>query len=160
MRHTLGIDPGLDGALAVVADGQVAEVFDMPTLEIQRNRRTKREVDTRALVNFILFAKGSYPGLEAWIEKSQAMPKQGASSIFSYGQSYGILLGALAALGVPVTKVHPTVWKKAMRVNSGKDGARQRASEIFPQCAATWKRKKDHGRAEAVLVAAYGVRVA
>ena len=157
MPSVLGIDPGLTGALAFNVDGRVS-VFDMPVLEIKRGGKTKRELDLPALKDIIRSFYAYNPKGEAWVEKAQAMPKQGTSSMFAYGQSYGAVLGILAAFSIPLTKIHPTVWKKKMGVNAGKDGCRQRASEIFPQYADNWPLKKHHGRAEAALIAAYGAQ--
>jgi crossover junction endodeoxyribonuclease RuvC len=90
------------------------------------------------------------------IERSQAMPKQGVSSVFSYGAGYGAYLGVLAALGIQYTRITPQEWKRKLRVPSDKDGARARASELLPSHTGWWLRKKDHGRAEAALLAYYG----
>lgn len=151
----IGIDPGLSGAIAVL--GEMIFVWDMPTNTVSRNNKSKRELDTAVLMKMLVQAKVENPGIGATIEQATAMPKQGVSSVFSFGQSYGAVLGVLAGLGIPVTKVHPRVWKKAMRVNSGKDGSRARASELLPNCADMWERKKDDGRAEAALIALYGM---
>jgi len=155
MTGIVGIDPGLTGALAFYVNGEV-KAFDMPTVEIQRGKKNKRDLDVQALVALIQQYRAYNPKIRAVIEKAQAMPKQGTSSMFAYGQAYGTVLGILAAMQIPVTKIHPTVWKRKMGVNAGKDGCRQRASEIFPQFADNWPLKKHHGRAEAALIAAYG----
>jgi crossover junction endodeoxyribonuclease RuvC len=79
--------------------------------------------------------------------------------VFAFGKGYGIVLGVLAAHGVPVTLVAPAVWKRALGVLKAKDAARARASQLLPQCAGQWPLKKDHGKAEAALLALYGVRM-
>src|SRR5262249_31888111 len=91
------------------------------------------------------------------IERAQAMPKQGASSGFKYGRATGALEGVLACCEIATTIVEPSVWKKFHQLRGGdKEAARQRALQLFPASHALLARKKDHGRAEAALVALYG----
>lgn len=148
-----GIDPGLAGAIAVVDDAGEVVVFDMPTLTLIRGGRTKREIDPHALTRIL-----SQRIDHAIVEQVGAMPKQGVSSVFAFGKCYGIVLGVLAALSVPMTLVVPRVWKNATRTPSPKDGARARASQLLPGSAHLWSRKRDDGRAEATLLALYGLR--
>jgi crossover junction endodeoxyribonuclease RuvC len=91
----------------------------------------------------------------ALIERAQAMPKQGASSGFKYGRATGALEAVVACCGIAMTVIEPTAWKKFHRLHGGdKEGARQRALQLFPAAHAMLARKKDHGRAEAALIAA------
>lgn len=78
--------------------------------------------------------------------------------MFAFGKAYGTLRGVVAALGIPMTVVSPVTWKRALGVPAAKDGARARASQLLPDAAAHWQRVKDHGRAEAALIALYGLR--
>lgn len=150
----IGIDPGLKGAIAFFEDGKIEAIFDMPTFEVERNKKKKSEVDVAMLVahlNSPVTCKAT-----AYLEKVGAMPKQGTSSMFSFGTSYGILLGVLGALYIPVVHVTPQKWKKALNVRGGKDASRLRASELMPNAASNWPLVKHDGRAEAALIAYYG----
>jgi crossover junction endodeoxyribonuclease RuvC len=152
----IGIDPGLHGALAFRFERGLV-VHNMPIFEIARGGKKKHEVDPAGLAQ--LLESGLRSGTaSAFVEQVGAMPGQGVTSMFAFGQSYGIILGVLAALRIPYTRVPPITWKKAMGVRGGKDASRARASELMPEDAATWKRVKDEGRAEAALIALYGLR--
>ena len=99
-----------------------------------------------------------YSGLQVhvWIEASQAMPGQGTRSMLTIGFGYGLFLGILATLRLPYTAVRPAVWKRSMGLGKGKEASRLRAQQLYP--GADLRRKRDHGRAEALLLAAYGLR--
>ena len=149
----LGIDPGLSGALAFLdTTTDAAVIMDMPTVEVVRNGKTKREVSA-ALIADLVAGKGV---VQAFVERVSAMPGQGVSSMFSFGRSVGVLEGVLAAYEIPMTLVTPQAWMKAMSVRAGKDGSRERAMQLFPQYADQFARKKDNGRSDAVLIAKYG----
>lgn len=151
----LGIDPGAGGALAVLnTEDSSLEIFDMPVVEIKKGSTTKRHVSAQ-LVAELLRAKSID---HAFVEAVHAMPGQGVSSSFSFGRALGVLEGVLGALQIPVTLVPPAVWLREMRTKIGKDGSRARAVELWPKYAALFARKKDDGRAESALLAAYGAR--
>ena len=150
----MGIDVGLNGAIALVEDGQLLEVHDMPTLSLERNNKTKRMVNAQSLALIIRGAKAD----AAYLERLNAMPGQGVTSMFSMGQSLGVVLGVLAACEVPTTTIPPRTWQKALDVPQGKDGSRYRAAQLFPESADLFKRVKDDGRSDAALIAAYGAR--
>ena len=153
--RVLGIDVGLNGAIALVEDGQLLEVHDMPTVSLERNNKTKRMVNAQALALIIRRAKAD----AAYLERLNAMPGQGVTSMFSMGQSLGVVLGVLAACEVPTTTIPPRTWQKALDVPQGKDGSRYRAAQLFPESADLFKRVKDDGRSDAALIAAYGATV-
>jgi crossover junction endodeoxyribonuclease RuvC len=119
-----------------------------------RGGKTKRELDAHALARLIGDRR---PG-HAFVELVGAMPGQGVSSVFAFGKSFGVVIGVLAALDVPFTFVAPVVWKRAFGVPAAKDGARARASQLMPAAAHHWTRVRDDGRAEAALIAYYGLR--
>ena len=146
----IGIDPGLNGAIAYLKDGKL-DIWDMPTFSIKRNNKNKREVDASSLSDTLEDLHGV-----AFVEKVGAMPGQGVSSMFSFGQSYGIILGILAAYQIPITLVPPKTWKAVLKVRQGKDAARMKASELMPEHSGLWPLKKHDGRAEAALIAYYG----
>jgi len=149
----LGIDPGLSGALAFLdtKTGMIA-VEDMPTVEVKRNNKLKREVSPQLVAAIII---KRHIGA-AYLEKVNAMAGQGVSSVFSFGRSAGIIEGVLAAFDIPTTLVTPQAWQKAMNVRDGKDGSRERAMQLFPASAELFQRKKDDGRSDAALIAKYG----
>jgi crossover junction endodeoxyribonuclease RuvC len=152
----LGIDPGLSGALALYnTSDQTVEVFDMPVLELVRNGKTKREVSAQALAN--LLAGTTIKA--AFVERVNAMPGQGVTSVFSFGRSTGIVEGILAAYDIPTTLVTPQAWQKAVGQRAGKDGGRERAMQLFPAQADLFQRKKDDGRSDAALIAYYGAKL-
>ncbi|MGH7095602.1 MAG: hypothetical protein ACREFB_18980 [Stellaceae bacterium] len=151
-----GLDPGLSGAVALLdaAGGAVIDIVDMPTLALSRGGKNKREVDPHALAA----ALGRDRIGHAFVERVGAMPGQGVSSVFSFGKSYGVLIGVLATLGIPYSFVAPAVWKRALQVPAAKDGARARASQLLPAAAHHWPLVKHDGRAEAALIGLWGMR--
>lgn len=138
----LGVDPGRTGALAWVdVDGALVDVVDMPDL-------TGSALGA-CLADLILENRPTV----AVVEKVGAMPRQGLSSTWRFAEGYGVHLGALGALGVPVVHVTPAQWKRAARLSSDKTASRQRAIELWPERSELFARVKDDGRAEAALIA-------
>lgn len=157
MTTTIGIDPGLTGALACIIDGQLLTVEDMPTFSEQRGKRTIRTVNAAAVADILRdFALANMETPTVIIERVHAMPGQGVASSFNFGDGYGVLRGVVAALSYPVQMVEPRAWKKAAGLAANKGGSRRLATERWPQHADTFKRVKDDGRAEAALIAAFG----
>ena len=154
-EYCIGIDPGARGAISIVDRHKgLVDVIDMPTVEVKIGNAMKHRVSPEAIASELrLYA----PTALAFIERVGAMPGQGVSSMFAFGEAYGLVRGVVAGLGIPCTSVTPAVWVKAMRVAQGKDGSRQRAMELFPEHAHLFKRVKDDGRADAALVAAWGM---
>ena len=150
----IGVDPGQTGAVAVLGFDGALRVVDMPTVEIDRGGKARREIDVAALADLLRAIDGG----QAWIERVAARPGQGVASMFSFGRGVGQVEGVLAALRVPVSYVTPQAWRKTLRVPDGKDGSRLRASQIMPAYAGEWRRAKDDGRAEAALIAMYGLQ--
>lgn len=147
---TIGIDPGAKGALALFEDDVLVRVWDMPVVMV----KGKARVDAAA-VGFIL--REAKPD-QAFMERVGAMPGQGVTSMFAFGMAAGIVMGALGALEIPLTLITPTEWKGALRVPKDKGGARARASQLLPAGANNWPLGKHDGRAEAALIAHYGIR--
>jgi len=148
----LGIDPGLSGALALYdVDGSL-EVLDMPVLQL----KTKRQVDEYAVARII--DNWSSRIREVWLEQVGTRPGEGAVGAFSFGRGYGLLRGVCAANFLTIIDVAPATWKAAMKVRGDKDESRARASALFPRHGQLWPLKKHDGRAEAVLIAAHGMR--
>lgn len=152
----IGVDPGAFGAIAIIdTDTRDLTIIDMPTVKIKRGPRIVNQVSAHAL------AEALRPHLTsdccAYIEKVHAMPGQGVSSMFAFGRAAGVLEGALAAFDVPFSLIPAATWTKTMRIFGGKDGSRARAQELFPEKAHLFARKKDDGRAEATLIACFGI---
>lgn len=157
MTRVLGIDPGLTGALAVYCpETGDLKVTDVPVYRLPKGKTTKAYVDLMSLGRIVDDGIAGEPPPVVWIERVGSMPGQGIASSFDFGRTTGILLGVCAAHFLRIEQVTPQVWKKALRVPASKDGARARASQIFPRYAHEWARAKDDGRAEAALIAYYG----
>jgi crossover junction endodeoxyribonuclease RuvC len=154
MTKVLGVDPGIRGGLVIVrinngAALQLIDAIDIPVIGVG----AKERVDVLAVRTWIM----THAPQHAFIERAQAMPKQGASSGFKYGRATGALESVLACCEIPMTIVEPSVWKKFHQLRGGdKEAARQRALQLFPAAHALLARKKDHGRGEAALIALYG----
>jgi len=146
-----GIDPGIHGGLAIVEiiDGVAPQLIDAIDIPITRVG-AKERVDVLAIRTWI----ETHQPQHVLIERAQAMPKQGASSGFKYGPAVGALEAAVACCKIPLTIVEPSSWKKLHHLRGGdKEGGRQRALQLFPTAHTLLARKKDHGRAEAALIA-------
>lgn len=154
MTIIAGIDPGLKGGVAFLSPDGTCETFDMPVLRLERGGKLKGDIDGHALAE--LFWK-RHVG-HVFIELVNAMPGQGTTSMFAFGKGYGIAIGVLSAVAVPMTFVSPVRWKRALQVPAAKDGARARASQLMPAAASQWPLAKHEGRAEAALIALYGAR--
>ena len=156
--HIIGIDPGLTGAVAVLPEGRF---YDTPVASVKKGGKKVYLVAemVAALESFGYDAAG-LPRGHAYIEDVHSMPGQGVSSSFSFGRGFGLWEGIVAALGIPYTLVSPVRWKRAMMDGMGKEkgASRVRAGQLFPQLADQLNRVKDHGRADALLIAEYGRR--
>jgi len=156
MTRIIGIDPGLSGAVAVLTGADSLAVLDMPTMTVERNGKAKRQVSATELAEIIYTMKND--DCHVFVEKVSAMAGQGVTSVFSFGRSFGMIEGILAAFKLPVTYVAPATWVKAVGRGQGKDASRARAMEIFPNSQTDFKRVKDDGRADAALIAYWGSR--
>lgn len=153
MSLILGVDPGQTGAVAFLADGEPAGFIDMPTIP---RRAGGEQIDAVRLSDLIRREIGHHPGasVHAVIEQVNALPKQGSASGFRFGQSDGIARGVIGALHLPLIEVPPGTWKKYLRLTGlEKDAARAHALQRFPQLNEELRRKKDVGRADALLIA-------
>ena len=154
MSHIfLGIDPGIHGALAYVTittDGpRVVDAIDIPTI----GTKAKERINVHAVQEWIL----QHGPFRAFVERGQAMPKQGASSGYKFGRAVGAIEATVALCNVPLEIVEPSVWKRALKLKGkDKEGSRQRALELYPHAQHLLTRKKDHQRAEAMLIAYFG----
>jgi len=147
MKTIAGIDPGLTGAVAFIDSYGYAEVHDAPVVN--------RDMNASGMADLL---KGWVVDL-AIIERVGAMPKQGVSSTFKFGFGCGVWRGVLAALEIPVVLVTPTTWKSEFHLcGKPKDASREVALQLFPSLSSELARKKDHGRADALLLAEWGRR--
>jgi len=152
-KYSIGVDPGLSGAVAVISPESL-KIFDMPTMTVERNGKAKRQVSASELAH--IFANFNSNDSHVYVEKVSAMAGQGVTSVFSFGRSFGMIEGILAAYKLPVTYVAPATWVKAVGRGQGKDASRARAMELFPNNQADFKLKKWDGRADAALIAYWG----
>jgi crossover junction endodeoxyribonuclease RuvC len=153
MTIICGIDPGLSGAICLLDTEGTIGINDIPVHALTRGGKNKREVDPHRLATLLSGTIG-----HAFIEQVASMPGMGVSGAFVFGKTFGIIIGVLATHGVPMTFVSPVKWKKALQVPASKDGARARASQLLPYAADQWPLVKHDGRAEAALIALYGIR--
>ena len=158
MSFIIGVDPGAAGAIAILeSTGKLVHVFDMPAVEVVTGGKAKRRVSPEMLAAELRLY--SDQGAVAYVEQVGAMPGQGVSSMFAFGQAFGIVLGVMAGLAIPCQTVTPAKWKKDMKLNTGKDAARAKAAQVWPTQAGEFKRVKDDGKAEAALIGLWGVGV-
>lgn len=154
----LGIDPGLAGALAFYdAETDTLEVFDMPVHLITENRKQRHVLDDYQLGRIV--RERAAETTLAVIEHVASMPKQGVTSSFRFGESFGAARLAVAAFNIRMELVKPAAWKRIMRVSADKDSSRRRASQLLPNHAHLWPLKQDADRAEAALLALLGERL-
>jgi len=154
-KYIIGIDPGLSGAVVVISPTEL-KIFDMPTMTVERNGKAKRQVSASELAEMLYLYSGR--DCHVYCERVGAMAGQGVTSVFSFGRSFGMIEGILAAFKMPVTFVPPATWVKAVGRGQGKDASRARAMELFPSDQDQFKRVKDDGRADAALIAYWGSR--
>jgi len=152
----IGIDPGIAGAICFFENGKVKEVIDMPTMA--EGKKNKRQINGRQIFNEISSRIDCYSlnDINVVVEQVSAMPGQGVTSMFNFGQSFGVIKGICAAMKLPVFFVRPTKWKKHFDlINSQKDSSRTKAIEMFPDISSILSRKKDSNRADAILIASF-----
>jgi len=152
----LAVDPGLNGAFVLLDKQQVIALDHLPTHRTQHGRAAKvrNELDLHALRDML---KMQTCISAAFLERVSAMPKQGVSSTFRFGESSGQLYGLLVGLGVPVTYVRPQQWQRFHGIGGAPDAARQRAVQLFPSLSAALSRKMDCQRADALLLGVFGL---
>ena len=152
----IGIDPGLSGSICFFQDGKILDVLEMPTMT--EGKKNKKQVNGSQIYNEIFKRINLIKGQEirVIIEQVSAMPGQGVTSMFNFGQSFGILKGICSAMQLPMYFVRPAKWKKYFNlINSEKDASRTRAIEIFPYFSSQLSKKKDSNKADAILIASF-----
>ena len=152
----IGIDPGISGAICFMEKGRIIDVIDMPSMADGKNN--KKQVNGSQVFNEISsYTKHkSIEDIKVIIERVSAMPGQGVTSMFNFGQSFGILKGVCSAMNLSMHFVRPVKWKKHFNlINSSKDASRTKAIEIFPYFSVNLSKKKDANKADAILIASY-----
>ena len=152
----IGIDPGISGSICFFQDGEIKDVVEMPTMI--EGKKNKKQVNGSQIFNEISekIKNMDKKNIKVVIEHVTAMPGQGVTSMFNFGQSFGILKGICSAMQLSVYFVRPAKWKKYFNlINSEKDASRTRAIEIFPYYSSHLSKKKDSNKADAILIASY-----
>ena len=151
----IGIDPGISGSICFFEDGKIIEVIEMPVMT--EGKKNKKQVNGAQVYNeFFKRINNKDDEIRVVIEQVSAMPGQGVTSMFNFGQSYGILKGICSAMQLPMFFVRPAKWKKYFNlINSQKDASRTRAIEIFPYFSTQLSKKKDSNKADAILIASF-----
>ena len=152
----IGIDPGISGSICFFENGKIIDVVEMPTMI--DGKKNKRQVNGAQIYNEISqrISKIEKENLKVVIEQVSAMPGQGVTSMFNFGQSFGILKGICSAMQLPMYFVRPAKWKKYFGlINSEKDASRTRAIEMFPYYSSNLSKKKDSNKADAILIASF-----
>ncbi len=149
-----GIDPGVSGAISILENKKIIEVFDMPTMI--DGKKNKRQVNGAQLTNIIKERLNNDKEIIVVVEHVNAMPGQGVTSMFNFGQSFGVIKGVCSALGLPIYFVRPTKWKKHFNlIKTNKEASRTKVIEVYPEISSKLSRKKDSNKADAILIARY-----
>ena len=152
----IGIDPGITGAICFFEDGEIKDVIEMPNMA--DGKKNKRQINGSQIFNEISVRIKDIPKKEVLVvmEQVSAMPGQGVTSMFNFGQSFGVIKGVCAALKLPIYFVRPMKWKKHFNlIKTNKDASRTKAIEIYPSISNKLSRKKDSNKADAILIARY-----
>lgn len=155
----LGIDPGVSGAIAVIKNGLTPKfigVYDMPTYKLKVADKMRNRIDLTAL-SFLLESYSNQTKI-ALIEDVSSMPSDGHVGAFTFGFATGVIHGALAMAGIKIAKVKPSVWKASFGLGSEKELSVALAIKFYPESAKHLKLKKDHGKAEAILLAHFAIK--
>ena len=149
-----GIDPGVSGAICILENKKVIEVFEMPTMI--DGKKNKKQVNGSQVANIIKDKMHSNKEIVVVVEHVNAMPGQGVTSMFNFGQSFGVIKGICSALSVPIYFVRPMKWKKYFNlIKTNKDASRTKVIEAYPEISSKLSRKKDSNKADAILIARY-----
>jgi len=150
----IGIDPGLSGAIAILENNNVLNIFDMPVMS--EGKKNKRQLNSALLVSLLRENITSSDEVAVVVEQVNAMPGQGVTSMFNFGQTFGAIKGICAALDLPIFFVRPSKWKKHFElINSSKDSSRTKAIEMYPKLSVQLAKKKDVNKSDAILIARF-----
>ena len=150
----IGIDPGLSGAIAILENNKVLRIFDMPVMS--EGKKNKRQINSALLVNILKDNISNNEEISVVIEQVNAMPGQGVTSMFNFGQTFGAIKGICSALTLPIYFVRPVKWKKHFNlIGSSKDASRTKAIEMYPKLSSELAKKKDVNKSDAILIARF-----
>tara|TARA_B100000700_G_scaffold321830_1_gene421937 strand:+ start:60 stop:554 length:495 start_codon:yes stop_codon:yes gene_type:complete len=152
----IGIDPGITGSICFFEDGKIIDILEMPVMA--DGKKHKRQVNGSQIYNEIFLRTKNYnkKDIKVVIEHVTAMPGQGVTSMFNFGQSFGVLKGICSGMQLPMYFIRPAKWKKYFNlINSEKDASRTKAIEIFPYISSQLSKKKDSNKADAILLASF-----
>ena len=150
----IGIDPGLSGAIAILENKKVLKIFDMPVMS--EGKKNKRQLNSAQLVNIVRENINNNEEIAVVVEQVNAMPGQGVTSMFNFGQTFGAIKGVCAALSLPIYFVRPSKWKKHFElINSSKDASRTKVIEMYPYLSNQLSKKKDVNKSDAILIARF-----
>ena len=152
----IAIDPGINGAICFFEDGEVKDVIEMPTMA--EGKKNKRQVNGRQMFNELTLRIKEYnaKNINVIVEQVSAMPGQGVTSMFNFGQSFGVIKGICSAMQLSIHFVRPAKWKKYFNlIKTEKDASRAKAIEIFPYISSKLTKKKDSNKADAILIASF-----
>ena len=152
----IGIDPGITGSICFFEDGKIIDLIEMPNMA--DGKKQKKQVNGAQIYNEILLRTKNFEkkNIKVVIEHVSAMPGQGVTSMFNFGQSFGVLKGICSAMQLSMHFVRPAKWKKFFNlINAEKDASRTKAIEIFPYISTQLSRKKDANKADAALIASF-----
>ena len=151
-----GIDPGVSGAISILENKKVVEVYEMPTMI--DGKKNKKQVNGSQVTNIVKEKLNNNNNKEivVVVEQVNAMPGQGVTSMFNFGQSFGVIKGICSALSLPIYFVRPNKWKKHFNlIKTNKDASRTKVIQIYPEISSQLSRKKDSNKADAILIARY-----
>ena len=150
----IGIDPGINGAISIIENKKIIEVYDTPTMI--DGKKNKRQINGAQVTNIFKERLNGEKEVVVVVEHVNAMPGQGVTSMFNFGQSFGVIKGICAALNLPIYFVRPSKWKKHFNlIKTNKDASRTKVIEVYPEISSKLHRKKDSNRADAILIALY-----
>ena len=150
----IGIDPGLSGAIAILEEKKVLGIYDMPVMA--EGKKSKRQMNSAQLVSIIKQNTKLDDEVAIVVEQVNAMPGQGVTSMFNFGQTFGAIKGVCAALELPIFFVRPAKWKKYFELlNSSKDASRTKVIEMYPALSNQLSKKKDVNKSDAILIARF-----
>ena len=149
-----GIDPGISGAISVLENKKIIEIFDMPTMI--DGKKNKRQINGSEVTYIIKKRLNDGKEVIVVVEQVNAMPGQGVTSMFNFGQSFGVIKGICSALSLPIYFVRPIKWKKHFNlIKTNKDASRTKVIQTYPEISSKLSRKKDSNKADAILIARY-----
>ena len=149
-----GIDPGLSGAIAVLENDAVLDIIDLPVMS--EGKKNKRQLNSAQLSQYMSKNVENIHKTSVVVEQVNAMPGQGVTSMFNFGQTFGAIKGISATLKLPIYFVRPSKWKKHFElINSSKDSSRTKAIEMYPKLSNQLAKKKDVNKSDAILIARF-----